>query len=204
MKISDLSKINLQDLQKISVNDVQHFLLQRRDIAICLGLVIVSIIGAITLYNSSTAQVKKNKVQIINKEGLLIAMNEQKEISGKMDEFKNTFPKPLNTDQLIDQISTLAVDNGIQIETFSPAQEQSDTYKKVVSLDITVSSPNYESLIIFAKGIESLPYSIRIDEWSGRMAAPIRQSSRSSFQDKNIQDDEISAKIKISSVELVQ
>lgn len=209
MKISDLAKINISDLQRIDIQEVKFFLMQRLDISVCLILGGLSVAGAIFIVSQGNISASSMNQQVRIKKDLLTVANEQKDLIKKIDEFKQKFPKNINSDQLIDQLSNLAVDHGVQINSLSPVKEDTDTFKKTVSLEIAVSSSDYDKLILFSKDIESLPYSIRIDTWSGSMESPLKptQRNRNTYIDplqKQKEKEDIKATIKISLVQLIQ
>ena len=106
---------------------------------------------------------------------------------------KKNFPKSIPTDELMEKISELGTLKKIQILSLSPSRGSMTGLLEMYSLKLSVTSPTYANIVNFIKGIEELPYAIRIKEWSG---------TTSESTNENDDESPISSEIEIESLKV--
>lgn len=205
MKLQDLAKIDIKNLQSITADDIIAFIKSRLDIGIITGLIAVTLMSIIGLFGYSKTKSISLTNQIKSERELLPAAEQQKKLLSEIQEFKEKFPKHLGTNSLIDQLSSLALLHGVQINALSPSETKEDEFKSITTIQITIASEDYDNIISFTKSIESLPHSITITKWGGTLLTSAqtptnrRQSSRGGFLIDQEITDLISVKMTINS-----
>ena len=193
MGLKDLNKLNIKDLQNIDVGEVKKFLFSRLDVSICILIGVLSAAISIFIMVKKINDISSVRAEIQLKHQILAASKEQMQIKEELTKFKTGFPEKLDEESMIQAILKAASQHLAKISSFSPAQEESDQYKKTTRINLTVNTDNFDDMILFIKSIESLPYSIKIDFWSG--SQPSQIDSTIKF---------ITSNMKISSIELLK
>lgn len=205
MNFRDLAKIDIKNLQRITADDIIAFIKSRLDIGIITGLIAVTAMSIIGLFGYSKTKSISLDSQIKSENELLPVAEQQKTLLSEIQKFKESFPNHLGTNTLIDQISSLALLHGVQINALSPSETKEDEFKSITTIQITIAGEDYDNIISFTKSIESLPHSITITQWWGSLLSSPqtntnrRQSSRGGFLINEKTDDVISVKMTINS-----
>ena len=72
-------------------------------------------------------------------------------MENQKEAFLKDFPKFVSNDELITTISDFALDHGVQILSFSPAQIQGNDFVELASITINISIDDYDKLIQFIR-----------------------------------------------------
>lgn len=137
-------------------------------------IIVVALIGGtIFLMISMIGRVKinENKYSQLSQEyeKKLQAINEDNAAKKVYNEFVNNFPKPLMGNQLVDKVTELASNRGIQILSFTPGSQISNSYLSSTIFNITVVSPEYNNIILFIDDIEKSRFGIRIERLNAKL-----------------------------------
>ena len=194
--LKELNKIDVKNLKNVDAGQIKAALFNRLEITISIVLAAATIAGALYLFGNKKKETDQLNYRIGQLKEKVTIVQEQKNIQKSFEDFVDTFPKSIATDQLIDKISSLAANHHIQIQSFSPAEEISGEYWSITNLSINISSVNFKDIIQFVKDIENLPYAIQIQKWSGK---PKSDNARFSTK-KDSSGVIIEANIKIGSI----
>lgn len=162
--------MNLKDLQNIDAGQIVHFLRSRLDIAAVVALIGISLLSVAGIFSYTRGITSKLRQQIETDRRLISVAEEQKRLLSEINRFKEDFPKHLDSNALIDRLSSLALEHRIQITSLSPSETKADELQSTATIQITIASTNYENIISFTKSIESLSYSITITKWDGSLS----------------------------------
>jgi Tfp pilus assembly protein PilO len=195
--IEKLNSFNIQDVKNIDIHKVRDVLKQSPIIVFNLALIGGTIFLTLTLFNKSKYDDKKFSRLSIEYEKKLAAVKDQDNIKKVYDEFINSFPKPINGNQLIDKFSELASERNIQILSFSPAKESGDSYTSLTTVNLSIESNDYKNIILFVKDIEDLPFAVKLEHFTAKLSEPNNFTNSSSNK-----DDLIRADIEVSSLKI--
>lgn len=176
MKIKTLRNIDikqiLQYLKTINVDQIREVIQTRPDIIIKVVLIGLTLFFSARIIGGYSGTARQLKNEITQMQDKLNAIEESKKIQKQYDDFIRNFPESILPDQLISKLSEFAAQRNVQILSFNPAKEpreQSDEFMELAGVEIHVASERYEDLVLFVKDIEDAPYTMRVDNWSGRL-----------------------------------
>jgi len=206
MNLKDLNNININDLKNIDWRQVKSRLQSRPDLIINILLIVATLTIVFSAYRKYTTVIKslaKEKKELSAKSEML----EKLELTRKLyNDFIQDIPEIISGDQMIEALSDFAIERNVQILSFSPAKEESNKFVHLTRVEVHVSSESYANIILFMHDIESSPFSIRTEMWSGSSVTPSgtsqRRSRRSIQQITDETKEHIEATIKIESLEL--
>jgi Tfp pilus assembly protein PilO len=198
MDFSKLSQIDIKDLKNINVAQIKEILQSRLDILLSVALIAGTILATTYIYTSqqNKAQRLNNDVRMMSE--TLDAVKINKEAQKKFDDFLAIVPKSIEYDDLVELLSEFAVDHNVRILSFSPAQEKTTDFVVITSVNVDVSSEEFKDIVLFLKGIEDAPYTLRVDKFSASMATPAFQQRGGPAPESN----KIEAEITIASIKL--
>jgi Tfp pilus assembly protein PilO len=197
--------MNIKDLQNIDAAEIVHFLRSRLDIAVVVILAGISFISVTGIFSYTRAVTAKLRQQIEADRRLVSVAEEQKRLISEINRFKEDFPEHLDSNALIDRLSSLAIEHRVQITSLSPAETRADELQSTSTIQITINATDYENIISFTKSIESLSYSITIHKWDGSLSAQggrSRQSRRITGAAEADDEPVISVQMTINSIML--
>lgn len=204
MNLKDLNKINIEDLKGLDWGQAKDRFLSQPDRIINILIVMVTIaviFSAHKNYTRATKALKKTVIELQEKSAALDKFNAAQE---QLNNFIKDAPKEISGDELIEKLSQFAIKRDIQILSFSPAQEKSNNFISLTSVEINITSDHYADVILFMHDIENSPYSLRITKWVGFPVTADRASRRSSRtvpgQNHDNTREEIEATIEIGSI----
>src|SRR3954468_19965406 len=118
MKIPDLSKIDIKDIDVIKIKDQ---LLDHKELALQVGLGVVTFFMVISMMGGCQKEISKYKSQINAMQSKSDIIQQYKKSQSDVDTFLKNLPPSLSEDQIIDSVTNLADKNKIKILTFTPA-----------------------------------------------------------------------------------
>lgn len=207
--LKDLNNIDIKDLQNIDWGAAKDRLQSRPELLINILLTIVTVFVLSSTFKKFIHKSKISKNEQVLLQEKLNAFDKLSAIQKKYRDFRNNVPEVIGDDQLIETLSKFASRHNVQIVSFSPAKKKSNKLISLTSVEVNIASEDYESIILFVNAIESSPYSMRIQKWSGSSVSQVGDSrSRSQrFSRQNTGDEPekkyIQATIQIESVELI-
>ncbi len=168
MKISDLSKIDLKD---IDLKKIQESLLQRPELLINLGIAFFAGILIFNIVGGRMNEAKKLKGKMAEQKKKVAAIKTHEVTQKEFKELIDHLPAGILEDSLVDHLTDFAGKRNIQIQSFSPANKTQKNYYTQMTVLLKVAAKNYKDMILFLNDIESSPYNLRIDRWTGTMEA---------------------------------
>ncbi len=153
-------------------------------------LIIIAMFFASNIYKKQAASIKSIKAEIAKEE----KRNQTLDSIGKLDAQINAYRKLLvkkEPSSSINEINNIARDSGIKIVSIKPAGEDSLVDYKKYNFDLTVSSPDYDTLARFINALEVNQSVYNVD------LLDIRSPSRN-------KKSELSASLRISAVAIVE
>ena len=166
--IDKLQSIDAKDLQNIDWDNLRRQLVAKPEILIIISLIVLSILSSIYFSISSQKRTSAYKQEIMLMNEKLEAANENKTIKRQYDAFLEEFPEQVTVDQIVDVLSSYALEEGIKILSYSPAQTDDQKFLKVSSFSISIKADNFPKILSFLKTVENSPYALRVEKWQGR------------------------------------
>ncbi|GEM_PF-3256438 len=151
MHISDLSKIDIKD---IDFNKLKDRLLDRKDLLIQIGLVVVFLIIISSLFKNSQVEVGKFKSQMADLQSKTSVVAEYNKTNEDASAFLKEAPPPLSEDQIINFVTDLADKNNVKILTFSPAKVEDEEVLSTTMLQFSLETKEYKDMVHFIADIE--------------------------------------------------
>ncbi|VAX37062.1 hypothetical protein MNBD_UNCLBAC01-457, partial [hydrothermal vent metagenome] len=201
--------IDIKDFKNVDIERVKEVFQERKDIAINVGILLVTVFMILYIWGGYRSKVKDLNRQKVEFGKKIEVYNDFQAAQKNNTIFIKKFSKGLSRDQLVNNVSDLSIQYGVQISSFSPAKEKKDEFSKIAILDIEVSSEDYASMVQFIHAIEQAQPRMKVQEWklfSQSKRSQARSRSRrarhktATQQEKNA--DMIKANIRIESERL--
>lgn len=202
MNLRDISKLDIKDLQKIDYLSFAKDIAKTPDKLIIFLAPVLAVFAGFNVFSRSQAELKAmaaDTVQMQEKTGLV---SEYKIAQEELQKFLDSTPKKISETEFTDKITELAVKRGVQIESFSPAKNQSDPLFDLILININVNAKDYENIWLFIHDIETSGLNIRINSWTGSMGSRSQQSIafRRAREALNLDDAVINVRLDIATV----
>jgi len=195
--IEKLKNIDVDDIKNIDVQKIKEYFLSRPDIYINILMICLTIFIMVKVHTKSYADSKILKTELSEKKEKLNVLRQTEAIQNEYNEFFANFPAAVSSNQLIDNISILALKRDIQIKSFSPAQEIADQYLMLTSMKFNISSSSYANIILFLRDLENSQKGIRLEKFNAQTSlSHIKRSTQ------DVREDVIEANIEIASFRL--
>jgi len=199
MKI-DLKQLSQINLNKIDSKQISNYLTEHKEVAINAGIVFVAFILASNVLSGHKKQGKVLQAEILKMQDKTNVIKKNDNVLSEIKTFMNSFPQSITKDELVDYVVSYALDNNVQIISFSPATNISDTLYEKVVIEVSLSAENYDDMVSFLHTLEIAPEPWRVESFTS--------SLQSAFVDKNsgIKDEKerIAFKITLATVQLSQ
>lgn len=201
-QLKELKEIDIQDLKElIDLSELKEKLLEHKEILIAIVIVGISFVVCLSLFKGRQLEIRRLREDITLIEKKIPLAKAYKENQAQLNQFKKDFPPALAANKLVELLNNMAAQHKINILSFSPAQDRSDTLYNQTSIQIQVSAENYTQLVQFVTEIEQSSYAIRLDQWSGYLASAAEGPRRGQSLGSN-PEETISASIDISTLDL--
>ena len=169
MKIQDLSKLNVNDIKKLDLAKIQEDILAKPDIAINVGLVLLSLFVMFQIFNGKQTEIGTLKSEIEDWEKKTAVVDTVNATQKQLADYIKNLPQGLLEDKVIGNLADFAESRKVQIISFSPIQIEHKKYFDKVAVNVSITSDDYKNICLFVSDIENSPYALRLQKWIGSM-----------------------------------
>lgn len=194
MKIPDISKIDMKD---IDFGKIKNEILDHKETAVQVILVIVSLFFMVSVITASQAGIKKYKNQItalLAKTGLI---EEYKKVEQEIKDFLSKVPAHVPEDKMVNLVADLAGKNNVKILTFSQAKIDKKDTIETTAVTFSLTADSFINMVKFLVDIEKGKEFLQV--WScpiaPRMDAGGKQKDKSGVP-INFKIEVVSVKVK--------
>ena len=163
----NLSELKDLDLKNLDLDQIKENLLQRKDLLINIGLVVVTVILCLFIFNKNRSAAATVHAKFVNMQGKTDVIAKHQQSLDKVKAFKEQFPAALNENDIVDLVTNSAVKNKVQILSYSPAQEASAGLYDRLTMQFIFTVTEYADMIRFIYDIERTPGALRVESWTG-------------------------------------
>jgi len=137
---------------------------QKVMIANIVVIVIALVVGYMMFNNylSKKAQAEQSMNDLHHKLDTIASYKVSKK---QFDDFKDSIPKAVDEDSLVNKLSDDAVQSNVEIVSFSPVTTSSFTYYDLASVDINVHAKGFKELVLFMQAVEKESMALRIENY---------------------------------------
>ena len=161
--MADLNKS--LDINNIDINDLISRFLSQKVVIANIIVVVLGLLGGYYLYNNFTHQKQAAQQNIAMLQEKLATISTYQTTKKQFDEFKNTLPKSIDEDNLVDALSNYAIQNNVEVVSFSPVTSSDSAYYTRSSVDMNVRAKDFKQLVLFIKTLESEQMVLRLENY---------------------------------------
>ncbi|HOY09832.1 MAG TPA: type 4a pilus biogenesis protein PilO [Candidatus Omnitrophota bacterium] len=204
MNLSELSKLDVKDLNKINYSKFGEHLKKNPQELVTTLIVIGAIVFSAHFYINKKMESRRITIQINDLLKKKVAMTEYNNAKKSRDDLLNNLPQGLSADTLANVLTTMAIHRGVRLESFSPAKKIDEPLYELTSINLEISSKEYDNIFLFIHDIESSQYNIRIEDFQSTifdtMVSQRRQQPQQAGRDKKEERPEIRIQMEIASI----
>ncbi|MBI3602492.1 MAG: type 4a pilus biogenesis protein PilO [Candidatus Omnitrophica bacterium] len=185
----DLSHFKF-DIQQMDLNKVFEKLFEKKSLLAAVAvLVLVSVVAMALLKDySSKAANYQNQMQQMHQKIDMIARHE--ESLKQLNQLTSSLPKPMSTQKLINQLTDYATQNQVDILDITPKETKRENLYTITVVHSSVNASSFKNLLLFLRAVETSPYALRVESWSGKS------------QESDLGTGAVSCEIDIASIEI--
>ena len=164
----DLKNLDFSKLKDYNFHRLKDDLASKPNLLINMGLIVATIfcvIIAASNYISTSQGVHVKEVEIASR----LDMIQQKTAAEQtLKTYLSTYPTAIPTNQLIGKISEFAEEAHVNIISFSPVKLSESVFITQYTINLDIQGKTYQNIVDFVHIIETSPYTLRINKWTGR------------------------------------
>lgn len=165
---NDPKKLNYQiDFNNINMDQIIQILTQYQKLILKAVVILGALLIAGMIFNGYNAQNQSVRAQMTRVQQKLDVIAGRETAIKNLEDFKAAFPKGINEDKLIIQITKYATANGVSISSLSPAETQNMGLYDVIRVSLNGAARNYKAMVLFLRDMEKSPYLFKVDSWQG-------------------------------------
>ena len=164
----DLNQINSKfDLNNLDAEKIAQSLTQHQHTLIKSGLIIVSLVLIVMMFNDHRAKEAALQTQMSQAQAKIEALKPHDQVILDFKNFKSSLPEKLTEFQLVTVISDYAKSIPVSIGGLSPTESKDMGLYDVMNVSFDVVADNFKTMLLFIRKIEKSKYPLRIDSWRG-------------------------------------
>jgi len=171
-----IKKLNSLDAKDLDLSKLKNYNISRfKDdlaakpnllIKIILGILTVfAVLYAFTNYQAVSMQVRVKETEV---QARLDMIQQRDSAEAAYKDFLSKFPEVIPVNQFIGKISDFAEEAHVNIVSFSPVKSKEGEYTTHYVINLDVEAQTYQDLVNFLHIVESSPYTLRLNKWTGR------------------------------------
>ena len=164
MNLADLQKIDLKDF---SLDKFIRGLFERLETA-SITIVILILFGTlIFIFQQYRSQEEDLQKQIKLMQEKIKTIQDYEESLKTLETYMASLPQNLEEGKVVKQLAVYATQNHVIILSFIPLGMESGAFDSITKIRLTVWVKTYKDMVRFIRTIETSPFGLRIDSWSG-------------------------------------
>ena len=199
--LKDLSQIDIKDLKNINLNQLRDNIQKRPEVLINILLIVAALFVIIYMFTAQQNKLKRLKNAVALMKEKLEVVKSLETAQQANGEFIKAFPQTIPSDRLVDKISDFAEAHNVQVVSFLPAKQKSNDILEYTTVTLTVSSSEYQDIVLFIKDIEESPYAWKVERWKGGLQQRT-SGKRRDLQAVETSENIIMAQIDIGSIKI--
>ena len=170
--MSDPKKSNLQiDLNNIDINQLVQIVNEYQNTAIKVVLVVGALIIAGVMFNDYHGKDLKLRARMSEMQQKLDVIASHQAADKSLNDFKASFPKGIEEEKIITQITAFATAHHVTISSLAPFGSQDMGLYDVIKVTLTGVASDYKAMVLFLRDMEMSSYLFRLDSWSGAQSS---------------------------------
>ncbi len=165
MNLKELSKLDIKDLNKIDYGKVGEQFKKNPEQLLTALIIIGAIVFSAHFYINKRMELHRVTIQINELLKKKVAMTEYNDAKKSHDDLLNNLPQGLSADALANTLTTMAIHRGVRLESFSPAKKIDEPLYELTSINLVITSKEYDNIFLFIHDIESSQYNLRIEDF---------------------------------------
>ncbi len=203
MNLSELSKLDIKDINKLDYNKIWRDLKKAPEQLLTIVVILASLLFIAHFCLTKSSELRSVEFQIKDLLNKKKAMDEYNGAKKEHDDLLNNLTKGLSEDELANAITTMAIQRGVRLESFSPARKVTEELYELTSIHLDISSKQYDSIFLFIHDVENSPFNLRIETLRGNTMDNLTTQRRKDkhLKEKNIDENpEIRVSLEIASI----
>jgi len=167
--LSDLMKFDFKDfdLKKIDINRLIRSFFDRLESAAITIIVIFLLAGLFYIFNQYRGKMSDYQEQTKLLQEKIQAIADLQDSKKKLEKFVSDLPQELPESNVIKQLVAYSTQNNVVIISYLPMEVVDNAYVSMTKYRLVVWTTNYKNMVRYIRTIESSPFGLRVDEWSG-------------------------------------
>jgi len=179
--MSDPKKINSPfDLNNMDMDQIIQALTQYRSAVLKFVVILGALLVAGMIWNGYNRQQQSVRAQMSLGQQKLDMITSRQVAIKNLEDFKASFPKGINEDSIITQITTYATANGVSIGSLSPEESQNMGLYDVTRFTLNGAARDYKAMVLFLRDMEKSAYLFKVDSWEGHGEGEVEFSMKMS------------------------
>lgn len=193
------NRLKEYNVNAVEINRIKNEILGKKNILICVGIVVVSLMISSNMLKDRGEKTKKYQSDIEKLEEKVAAMEEFDKVHAELQTYLNSLDEGAGDfSSLITTVNEIAINNNIQILAFTPQRDTSNDFYSQISASLNIASQEYADIGFFIHELETAKKNIRIEKWSA--GTPTQRGGWTMDGQGQTGKDEFYVQLEISSV----
>lgn len=167
--VNDPKKSNYpMDFKNINMDQIIQTLTQYQKVVLKSVVILGALLMAGMIFNSYNLQNQSVRTRMSLVQQKLDAIAGRQAAIKNLEDFKASFPKGINEDKIITQITRYATANGVSISSLSPEETQNMGLYDVTKVSLSGVARDYKAMVLFLRDMEKSSYLFKVDSWQGQ------------------------------------
>lgn len=199
--------MNLQntDIKKINIAKIRSYFLKRPDMLIKAGAVFLTVFIMFKIFSGQQEETQNLKIQVSQMGKRVVVVAKHDQALKELNAFVESLPTGIPQSSLIDKVTDFAEKSNINIVTFSPVATEENEFYKHSRVSLQISADQYKNFLRFIHDIESSPFNLRVDKWSGSLDSRVPPAQSPTIKNKKIgQENSPKVLLNLSSIYFIK
>ncbi len=154
------------DLKNIDAGDFIKELMKQKITVMKIVIFVVSavLIGGLVSNFFKVKTNSQNEMAMLQEK--LAVIERYKESKDKFNTFLTSLPKNIEENNLVNVLSDFAVQNNVEVLSFSGVRSQSFAYYDVYTVEMNIRVDSFKAAVVLIKAIEGSSSALRLDSFS--------------------------------------
>ncbi len=197
MNLNDLKNF---DVKNINVEFLKENFVRKPENAVKALLILVSFLFMFNIFSAKQKEARELKTKITEMEDKMESINNYQKDLKELNHYIESLSAGIPDYEIIDKLSDFAEKRNIHILSFSPAKSENEKFYRRTMIDLNISAGSYKDLALFIYDIESSPFNLRVDQWTGQLATDLESISSDQAAKQETKKQSIQVQVQIGAI----
>ena len=151
-------------------------MIEKKSLLVVIVVAMIVLTGVLVLFNDYSLKTANYQGQIQQLHQKADTIDQQTQSTQDLKNYVSSLAKERKQETLVNQLTDCAAKNQVEIIDITPEKMVKEKNYISTEVSLRINASSFKNLLLFLQTIETPPYSLKVEYWSGKLQDPDKGS----------------------------